>query len=500
MLDKKGKAKPQLATVIPSFENGRAKKIGKGSQIQALWEILPGARWGDGRPLTCRDFAFAKEVASHKNTSVPARKTYTQVDRISWNPKEPKKCLFIHKKAKWYFSKLFSFYPLPEHIERPVFEKYKKISEAYEKNSNYTRNPTLPGLYNGPYRISQLSLGSHVVFTPNPYFYGPKPKIKKIIVKLIPNTGTLQANLLSGNIDFISKIGLSFDQALALEELVRQKKLPYRVHFKESLFYEHISFNLDNPYLKNKKVRQALIHAINREELSQSLFDGKQKVALHFIAPMDPWFTKNKKMIQLYPYNLSKAKSLLKEAGWKSGPNGYRYNSKGKKLRLTLLSTTGHKTRDLVGVYLKEQWKKAGVDLNLKSQPARVFVGETLRKRKFSSMAMYARISAPEQIPRSFLHSQSIPRPENNWSGGNSKGWNSPQTDLLIEKLETEWDSQKRKNLAGQILKIYTREIPAIPLYYRSEVSVTPQNLTGYNLFSHGFPPTIEVEFWNLIQ
>ena len=66
----------------------------------------------------------------------------------------------------WDFDQAFSFYPLPEHMERPVFEKYKGEPGGYEKNSNYTKNPTLAGLYSGPYQLSELKLGSHVVFTP----------------------------------------------------------------------------------------------------------------------------------------------------------------------------------------------------------------------------------------------------------------------------------------------------------------------------------------------
>ena len=498
-LDKNGKKVTQLAKAIPSFKKKTARKTHKGQKIRAIWEIIPEAKWNDGTPLTCRDFAFAKEVAQSNNISISEKETYTQVEKISWDNKNPKKCTFLYKKAKWDFDQIFSFYPLPQHIERPVFEKYKGEPGGYEKNSNYTKNPTQMGLYSGPYQLSELKLGSHVIFTPNPHFYGPKPKIKKLIVKLIPNTATLEANLRSKNIDLISHIGLTFDQALAFEKTVKRNKLPYQVHFKESLIYEHIDLNLDHPHLKNKKVRQALVYAINRKELSQSLFAGKQKAALHFIAPIDPWFTDNQKDIHIYPYNPKKAGQLLEEAGWKlKTKNGYRYNPKGEKLQFTIMSTAGNKVRELVQVYLKEQWKKAGVDLKIKNEPARVFFGETVRKRKVGAMAMYAWLSSPEQSPRANLHSQSIPSKANSWSGQNFPGWNSPQVDLLIEKLETEWNAKKRKKLVAQILKIYTEEVPVIPLYYRSNVSVTPKNLIGYHLPPHQFPPTNEVEFWEL--
>src|SRR5262249_48458720 len=146
---------------------------------------------------------------------------------------------------------------------------------------------------NGPYVLSELKLGSHISFVPNPHFYGKAPKIKKIVFKVIPNTGTLEANLRSGTIDMIAPLGLSFDQALAFEKRVKADKLPFNLIFKEGITYEHIDLNMENPFLTDVKVRQALIHAINRDEISTALFEGKQKPALHNISPLDPGFTKD---------------------------------------------------------------------------------------------------------------------------------------------------------------------------------------------------------------
>ncbi|MFN7906331.1 MAG: ABC transporter substrate-binding protein, partial [Pseudobdellovibrionaceae bacterium] len=291
-LDVDAKWQPQMATTIPTLENGLAKitTVGGKKVLTAQWEILESAKWGDGVPVTCKDFALARKIAASPNVTVGEKETYTLVEKIEFDAATPKKCLFTYEKIRWDFNQLGQFKPLPAHLEEAVFEKFGKEPQGYEKNSIFSKDPTNKGLYNGPYVISEVKLGDHVTFEPNPNFYGSAPKIKKIIVKLIQNTGTMEANLRSGTIDMISTLGLTFDQALEFEKKVQAESLPFIVSFTPSLVYEHIDFNLDHPILKDLKVRQAMIHAIDRDSLTKSLFEGKQIPAIHYSSPKDPWF------------------------------------------------------------------------------------------------------------------------------------------------------------------------------------------------------------------
>lgn len=497
-LDANGKWVPQLAKSVPSMENGGAKIITeKGTKkVQAVWEIQEAAKWSDGKPVVCDDFKFAREVASSPNVSVGSKETYTMVERIEWDAKTPQKCTFTYEKARWDFTQLGQMYPLPKHLEEPIWKKYSAQKEGYEKNSNYNKNPTLAGLYNGPYMISEAKLGSHVTFVPNPHFYGSKPKIERIIVKLIPNTSTLEANLRSGTIDTIASLGVTFDQALALEKKVKSDNLPYTVEFKPSLTYEHIDLNLDNPMLKDVKVRKALVYSINREDLVKALFDGRQPVAIHSIATIDPWFTADPTKVTLYPYSKREAARLLDEAGWKMEKDGYRAKD-GKRLSLVFMTTAGNKARETVQTYLQSQWKAVGIEVTIKNEPARVFFGETMKKREYGAMAMYAWVSAPEATPRSSFHSAQIPTAKNGYSGQNQMGWKNAKVDELIDKLESEFDAKKRTEYAQSIMKYYTDEVPVIPLFYRSDVAVIPKALHGLKLTGHQYSETNDSENWS---
>jgi peptide/nickel transport system substrate-binding protein len=498
IIDAKGNWIPQLVTELPSLEKGTAEIFTeKGvKKLKATWQIRPNAKWGDGTPITGHDVKFSWEVAKSDFVSVGERQTYTQIEKIVVDPKDPKKFTFFYDKARWAFYQLGTFYVLPKHLEEPVFKKHGKSPDGYSKNSLYTVGPYNPGLYSGPYRISEIKLGSHVVLVPNDHFYGKKPAIKKIIFKLIPNSATLESNLRSSNVDMTSTLGFSLDQALLFERKVKNENLPFKVNYKDGITYEHIDLNLKNPILQDVRVRKAMVYGLNRKELTNALFEGKQKPAIHNVSPIDPWYTDKSSDIVLYPYSLRKAKQLLDEAGWKEGKDGYRYNQKGEKLSLQLMTTAGNKIRELVEVYLQNEWKKMGMEVTIKNEPPRVFFGDTVRKAQYPAMAMFAWVSSPENSPRSTFHSESIPSAKNAYSGQNSPGWKNPEVDKLLDNLEEEFDANKRKAIITKVLYHYTNEVPVIPLFYRSEISVTPNTLKGYELIGHQFGESYHVENW----
>ena len=496
-MDENGKWIPQLVKSIPTLENKQAKLSADKKKIMATFEIRENAKWGDGQDITCADLAFSRQIAMSDNVAVGNKEQYSDIESIDWDSKTPKKCVFTWVKAKWDFYQLADFIPVPEHLEKPIFEKYKDQKEGYEKNSLFTKDPSNPGLYNGPYRVKEVKLADHVTVVINPYFYGTAAKIPSIMIKLIPNTGTLEANLQSGTVDAVSSLGFTFDQALAFEKKVKRDKLPFDVVFKPSVTYEHIDLDLQNPILKDVRVRKALVYAINRPELVKALFENKQQPALHNIAPMDSWFTSSPNDIVLYPYDKKKAAALLDEAGWKLEKDGFRHKD-GKRLSIPFMTTAGDKTRENVQVFLQGQWKAVGIEAAIRNEPARVFFGETVRKNKFNGMAMFAWQSMPENSPRTNLHTLQIPSEKNGWSGQNNPSYSNPEVDALLDQLELEFDSAKRKQIVAKILHHYTDEVPVIPLYYRSEVAVIPKNIKGLHLTGTQFSESNSVENWDM--
>jgi peptide/nickel transport system substrate-binding protein len=495
-LTPEGKPKAVLITEIPSLENKKANliKSGRIPGLSAQIEILPEAQWGDGVPLTCLDVKAAWQIGRDPLVSTPNREDFLNIEDILVSEKSPKKCTVIFKEARWNFYLNFPR-PMPAHIELKVFQDNQQKAQGYERSSQYVRNVTNPGLYNGPYVVSELKPGSHVILTQNSKYFGKAPTFKKIIFKFIMNTAAIESNLRAGNVDMASSSGLTFDQALALEKKVKSDKLPFQVIFVPGVIYSHLDFNLDHPILSELKVRQALAYAFNRDEMVKSFFEGRQKSALHFSTQFDSWYTESPKEIKIYEYSKSKAAKLLSEAGWELGADGYRHKN-GKKLSLVVSGAADIKLNEMLQVYLQSAWKQVGVELTVKNYPARVLFGEILRKRNFE-VSLYSWVSAPDGSQHSTLSSKMIPTQENSWSGSNRPGWKNAKVDEWLDQVEHEFSLAKRIKLMKKVMRIYTEELPALPLYYRSNNSVIPAELKNFKLSGHVFTEYLEVENWS---
>src|SRR3546814_9278882 len=153
-------------------------------------------------------------------------------------------------------------------------------------------------------------------------------------------TTALEANLLSGNVDMIAgELGLTLDQARAFE---KRHGEDYQVIYEPSLLYEHIDLMLDNPIMQDKRVRQALVYAIDRETINQRLFEGRQTVAHSDVSPLDWVYNED---VKKYPYDPAKAAELLDAAGWSELRGGIRHNAKGEPLQLEFMTTAGRERK-----------------------------------------------------------------------------------------------------------------------------------------------------------
>ncbi len=493
LIDSKWNFYCELCTEFPSLENGKAKIFEEGGKkkLRAEWTLKPGLKWGDGKPVTAIDIKLAYDVGISPNVSVPAKDVFDRIESLTVDAKDPLKFVTVFKEARYDFYQL-TWNPIPSHIEGPIWEKTKGQMGAYEKQTAYVTAPTTPGLYNGPYVLTEMKLGSHVIIKKNEHFAGKKAEIEKIIVKLIPNTQTLEAALVSGEIDMIGELGFSFDQAVEFEK--RADKNKFKTLFRDGLVYEHVDLNLRNPILQDLNVRKALLHSIDREKLAKALFAGKQQAALSNIHPLDAYYTD---AVTKYPADLKKAGELLDAAGWQMGKDNFRYKD-GKKFEISIMTTSDNKSRELVQQYIQAELKKVGVALSIKNEPARVFFGETVKKAAYPALAMYAWISSPDNPPKSTLHSSEIPTEKNNWSGQNSGGWSNKKVDEILDAIMVEFDFAKRKALMAELQKIYVDEVPVIPLYLRAQIGVIPAQLTGFELTGHQFYSTVNVEHWSL--
>lgn len=479
-----------LCVELPSIENRLAEPLDLADGrrgIRLTYTLRPDARWGDGTAITTADILFTYEVGRNPQSGLANAELYRRITHIE--AKDAKTFVVDMDKLNFDYAEINDFEVLPAHLERAAFAD----PAQYRFRTLYNTDPTNPGLYFGPYRITEVAAGSHIVLEPNPAWWGEKPAFRRVVVWAVENTAALEANLLAGGLDMVAgELGLSLDQALAFD---KRHGDVFNIVYKPSLTYEHIKLNLDNPVLGDKRVRQALLYGIDRDAISRQLFDGRQPVADSFISPLDWVYTAD---VRHYAYDPARARALLDEAGW-HGPEGeIRRNANGEKLSLEIATTAGNRTRELIEQVLQSQWRQIGIELHLKNQPARVLFSETMRKRVFT-MALFAWVASPENVPREELRSDEVPSAATGYSGQNYPGFRNAEADHLIDAIEVELDRDRRAALWHRFQALYAEELPSLPLYFRADAYILPKWLQGVRPTGHQYPTTLWIEQWRVV-
>jgi peptide/nickel transport system substrate-binding protein len=219
-----------------------------------------------------------------------------------------------------------------------------------------------------------------------------------------------------------------------------------------------------------------------------------QPVADSFVSPLNATFFSQ---VPNYPLDLAKAKALLFEAGFTPGTDGICHNARGERLSFPLQTTAGNRLRELQEEVLQSNWKAACVEVTIRNEPARSFFGETLKKRLFSGLAMYAWSSSVTSSPRQMLASDNIPSAANGWAGSNAVGYSNPRFDELIAQSEIELDPEKQKSIWDEMQVIYARDLPVLPLFFRADPHVIPPWLEGYEPTGHNAYTPEWVEQWH---
>ena len=478
-----------LCETLPTLENGLAAREttpdGRPG-IRVTLRLREGLRWGDNTPITAEDLRFAWEAGREAATGFGPADFYRSAYELI--VVDPRTVTLRFDRVTFDFAAMGDFQPLPAHIERPIWQADPR---AYRTRTQYDTNPSNPGLWSGPYRVASVQPGSGVNLERNPAWNGAAPAFRSIRIRTVENTTALEAQLLSGQLDMIAgELGLPVEQAAAL---ARRAPTRFRFEFRPGLIYEHIDTNLDNPILSDRRIRQALLLALDRPRIVAQLFEGRQTVAHGLVNPLDAMADPN---VRQYPYDPARAAALLEEAGWRLAPDGIRRNPAGERLSLELMTTAGNRSREQVQQVLAAMWRAVGIEARIRNEPPRVFFAETLSRRRHQALAMFAWISSPENVPRASLHSDEIPRAERNFSGQNYPGFRNPEMDALLEALPIELNPEARRPLWNRLQAIYAEELPSLPLWFRQDAHIWPVWLEGVRPTGHLSPSSLWVEQW----
>ena len=209
----------------------------------------------------------------------------------------------------------------------------------------------------GPYVLTDFVTDEYAVFERNENYWGEKPAIRKITVKVIPDNQTRIMALENGEIDLI--FGKNMLDADAISQYVDSDK--FTVGLSDPTSTRHIVLNTTHDILGDKSVRQALQHATNRQAISEGIFYGLEPAADTLYSTTVPYCDVD---LKPYAYDADEAARLLDEAGWTMGSDGVRAKD-GQKLALDLLYNSDSVTEKTISEYLQSEYLKLGISLNI---------------------------------------------------------------------------------------------------------------------------------------
>ncbi len=456
--------------------------------------------WSDGTPLTAEDSVYSFELRSAPETPVGK---FTELRTASYESENERVTMWRGLPGYLDPTYYLNFYlPLPRHLwETELGYDAADLLQAEEA----TQTP----LGWGAFVISEWVKGDHITLTQNPYYFRASeglPYVDTVIYRFVEDANTAVAQLLSGECDIVTQDARLEEQAELLLKLQEHGVL--ETAFVPDTLWEHIDFGI-NPantrlrpdLFEDARVRQAIAYCLNRQEVVNELLYGRSPVLDTYIPPEHPLYADD--VITQYPYNPEKGQALLEEVGWidededgireADGISGIR---DGTPLAFTWISTsqTFHKR---YMEYFQEDLARCGMDVRLEHLSLLEFFAQNedgpLYGRNFalSSFAW----SANTEIPPCDLYlSTEIPDEENGWSGSNFSGFANEAYDtacLSTQQALPGTESYITGHREAQ--RIFTEELPALPLFLRLKIAATRPQVRGFLL-----DPTEHSDLWNI--
>lgn len=449
--DTKGGMIPQLATVVPTQANGGISKDGK----TVTFHLRKDVAWQDGAPFTSRDVAFSFHAIMNPKNDTLSRYGYDQIASVDTPDKYT---VVVHVKRRFaaivsYFFGGDSNYPvLPAHL----LERYASL--------NHVPFNTAP-VGTGPYRLASWQHGDRLVFVANDHYFGGKPGVRKIVIHIVPDAGTINAQLETGELDAVF-----FADVMHISSL---SNLPeHHIVQTPTTQFGTIQFNTQDPIVGQLAVRRAFAMAIDDEEVDRNIFHGyyPPHTGLQglFTWAYDP-------TAGYVAYDPATARALLDADGWKVGANGVR-SKNGVPLHVSLILPAGSAAWSSIGDEVVEYERAVGIQVSLLTRTSYV-------------------MTAPDgpiyhgHFQATFFTEQSSADPDATWllacdqrapGGFNFTRYCNAAVDRAFAAASSTFDRAKRAPYYAQVQRALIRDVPMDFIFQVKELDVIPNALEGY--------------------
>ncbi len=414
------------------------------------FHLRRGVRWHDGRPFTAADVLYTYQVTVDPKTPTAYAGDFLKVKKAEvlddWTFRATYDKPFAPALMSW------SVGILPKHL----------LAGKEITTSPLGRRP----IGTGPYKFKEWVTGQKIVLVSNPDYFEGRPHIDGYILRIIPDTATMFLELRANGID---RMGLTPLQNTRQTEnnLFRKNYNKYRYL---SFAYTYMGYNLKNPLFTDKRVRQAIAHAVNREEMIDGVLLGLGKSAT---GPYKPGTWAYNPRVRTYPYDPAKAKALLAEAGWKDLNSNGVLEREGRPFAFEIITNQGNEIRAKCAEIIQRRLAEVGIKVTIRVVEWAAFVKDFINKRKFDATILGWTIPMDPDLYDVWHSSKTGPEELNFISYQNA------EVDALIEKGRETFDQSERKRCYDRIQEILAEEQPYLFLYVPDALPIIHARFRG---------------------
>ncbi len=396
-----------------------------------IFHLRRGVRFHDGRPLTSADVKFTFDSILSGAIRTPKRGAFRMVASVE----APDPSTVIFRLREPFASFLWN-------LVRPSVG----IVPA-GAGEDFAQHP----VGTGPFRFAGARQDDEVVLERNADYFGGAPATERIRFRIVPDTTVRALELRKGTAD----VALNSLAPDTVPVLARQPDI--EVTQQPGTIYSYVAFNLDDAILAHREVRQALAYATDRESLVRYLLRGQARIADGLLPP-NHWAYESS--LPRYDYNPARAEQLLDAAGFpRGGPRKMRFK--------LIMKTSTEELSRLLGEVLQEQWRRAGIELELRPLEFATFYADIQRGNFQLFTLRWVGANNDPDIFEYVFHSRKMPP-----DGANRGHYRNARLDALLDQARVESDRERRRRIYSQVQRIVAEDQPYLNLWLFDNVCV----------------------------
>jgi peptide/nickel transport system substrate-binding protein len=466
--DPEGHDHPILASVVPTLENGGISKDG----LTITYHLRRNVRWHDGVPFTSKDVRFSFDAIMNPGTAVASRHGYDDIAKVD-TPDDYTVVLHLKRPFAPAVHTFFAHSDTPyEILPAHVLQRYPNLN-----NVPFNSHP----IGTGPFRFVRWLRGDRIELTANDDYFLGKPKLRKIVIHIVPDENTIANQMRAHEVDwFVQPTPRVYPELKGIPGI--------DVRLVDFNGNDNIQINVTKPPLDDARVRRAIGYAIDKRELVDKVTFGTTVPATEdlpsFMWAFDPTAGTSAR-------DLPKAQALLDAAGWKAGPDGIRRRA-GKRLTFDLAFRVESATDRARGVLVAAMLRDAGFEVRLKGYNTTILYatqaqGGIMATGRFQAVLTdwFAGVDPDDSAQ---LMCDQIPPNGWNWSR-----YCSPKMDALQRIALSHYDRATRKAAYSKIEHLLAEDAPFIYIWW-------PRQIEPINDDLKNFRPNGIIEDWNAYQ